>query len=94
MNKSNLLRRDFLKASTLAGVGASFAGIFTAVPALGPSTVIASLRDISLTRPRLAGQKLARDFTTKPLARVRVIIPDFTRGLWKMMQSLGIVEKV
>lgn len=94
MNKPNHLRRNFLKASALAEVGASFADILTAVFASAPLTAIASLRDISLTRPRLADQKSVQYLTTKPLARVRVIIRNFTRGLWKTMQPLGFVKKI
>src|SRR5262245_22046180 len=71
-------RRDFLKNSTLAGLGLSVAGTFTGcatnhnaskrTPA--SSTTISG--DITETRPRPAGQKPVNQLTTTPLERVRV----------------------
>ncbi len=90
MNKSNLSRRNFLKASALAGVGASIAGVATAASPLAPSTAIASLTDISQTRPRPAGQKPVYNLTTKPLSRVRVAVIGLNRGMTHVESCLGI----
>lgn len=90
MNKSNLSRRNFLKASALAGVGASLAGVSQAAAPLEPSTAIASLTDISLTRPRPAGQKPVNTLTTKPLEKVRVAVIGLHRGMTHVQSCLGI----
>ena len=90
MNKSNLSRRNFLKASALAGVGASFAGVSTAAPPVAPSSGGASTSDISATRPRPAGQKPVHDLTTKPLERVRVAVIGLHRGMTHVDSCLGI----
>lgn len=67
MSKSRLSRRHFLKASALAGVGASVAGVSRSAEPLLPSTAIASLSDISQTSPRPTGQKPVHELTSKPL---------------------------
>ena len=90
MNKSNLSRRNFLKASALAGVGASFAGVSTAAPPVAPSSGGASTSDISATRPRPAGQKPVHDLTTKPLERVRVAVIGLHRGMTHVDSCLGL----
>ena len=90
MNQSNLSRRNFLKASALAGVGASFVnGCATAQP-MAPSTGNASRSDISRTRPRPAGNKPVHTLTTKPLERVRVAVIGLNRGLTHVESCLGI----
>ncbi len=88
MNQSNLSRRNFLKASALAGVGASLAGCATG-PA-GSTSAGGSPPDIGLTRPRPAGQKPVHDLTTKPLPRVRVAVIGLHRGLTHVESCLGI----
>jgi predicted dehydrogenase len=90
MNKSNLSRRNFLKASALAGVGASFAGVSTAAPPVAPSSGGASTSDISATRPRPAGQKPVHDLITKPLERVRVAVIGLHRGMTHVDSCLGL----
>jgi len=89
MNKSNLSRRNFLKASALAGVGASLAGCATGQPT-GATSAGGSPPDIGHTRPRPAGQKPVHDLTTKPLQRVRVAVIGLHRGLTHVESCLGI----
>ena len=89
MNNSNLSRRNFLKASALAGVTASFAGCATNQSTLN-SPADAAKADISLTRPRPAGQKPVHDLTTRRLERVRVAVIGLNRGLTHVQSCLGI----
>lgn len=90
MNKSNLSRRNFLKASALAGVGVSVASVSNAIPPVSPSNGNASQSDISQTRPRPTGQKPVHDLTTKPLERVRVAVIGLHRGMTHVESCLGI----
>ena len=89
MSESNFSRRNFLKASTLAGLGASLAGAFNAQPAESAPPGIPSA-DISQTRPRSSGQKPVHDLTTKPLDKVRVGVIGLHRGMTHVESSLGI----
>jgi hypothetical protein len=89
MKSSPLSRRNFLKASALAGVGVSLTnGCATSQPAAAGSGN--PLPDIGATRPRPAGQKPVHDLTTKPLERVRVAVIGLSRGLTHVMSCLGI----
>jgi hypothetical protein len=90
MNHSKLSRRNFLKASAVAGVGASVATISFGAEPVAPSTGGLSRGDISLARPRPAGQKPVHDLTTKPLERVRVAVIGLHRGLTHVGSCLGI----
>ena len=90
MNESNLSRRNFLKASALAGVGASIGGVSQSAEPLAPSTAITSLADLSQTRPRPAGQQPVNNLTTKPSARIRVAVIGLNRGLTHVESCLGI----
>jgi len=92
MNHSHSSRRDFLKASTLAGLGASFAGCSTPNSPHGAmATEPAPLRaGVNVTRPRPPGQKPAHDLTTRPLEKVRVGIIGLNRGLAHLDACLGI----
>jgi predicted dehydrogenase len=49
-----------------------------------------SLSDLSLTRPRPAGQKPVHEFAMKPLERVRVGVIGLSRGLTHVQCALGI----
>ena len=89
MSTSNFSRRNFLKASTLAGLGASIAGISTAQPATLPSAGIPPA-DLGRTRPRPAGQQPVHDLTTKPLEKVRVAVIGLHRGMTHVESSLGL----
>ena len=89
MNRSNLSRRNFLKASALAGVGASIAGVSAAAP-MTPSTSLVSQSDISRTRPRPSGQKPVNELMTTPLERVRVAVIGLHRGMTHVQSCLGI----
>ena len=89
MNESNFSRRNFLKASALAGLGASFAGVANAQPARLPP-VPTPYDDISQTRSRPAGQKPVHDLTTKPLEKIRVGVIGLHRGMTHVESCLGI----
>jgi hypothetical protein len=90
MNHSKLSRRNFLKTSAVAGVGASVATISFGAEPVAPSTGGLSRGDISLTRRRPGGQKPVHDLTTKPLERVRVAVIGLHRGLTHVGSCLGI----
>lgn len=90
MNESNLSRRNFIKSSALAGLGASLASVSANAQ---PTTLAAASippADISETRPRPAGQKSVQDLTTRPLERVRVSVIGLNRGLTHVHSCLGI----
>ena len=95
MNNSNSSRRDFLKASMLAGLGASLAnvsgGCATNRPTVATATNLGLLSsDYSSTRPRPAGQKPVHDLTTQPLEKVRVAVIGLHRGMAHVNNCLGI----
>lgn len=86
MKDSNSSRRDFLKTSALAGLGAALAGC--AAPAgrseagavTLPSKIVLN-PNMSVTRPRPAGQKPVDALTTAPLEKVRVAFIGLNRGM-------------
>jgi hypothetical protein len=86
MNPANASRRDFLKASMLAGLGASLASV-TGGCAAAPPAAAATAKpgvlsaDYMSTRPRPASQKPVHDLTTAPRDRVRVAVIGLHRGL-------------
>jgi hypothetical protein len=102
MNQANASRRDFLKASMLAGLGASLAdlgGGCASAPRAGTATsspggVLSA--DYTRTRPRPAGQKPVHNLTTAPRARVRVAVIGLHRGMTHVMNcaNLEFVEVV
>lgn len=88
-------RRNFLKASTLAGMGASLAG--AAVPGATPPqgavtlpTGIVLPAEIGRNRPRPAGQQPVHDLTTEPRAKIRVAVIGLNRGLDHVRSCLGL----
>ena len=89
MNQSSLSRRNFFKASALAGAGVVIGSDSLAVP-VAADKPSASLADISLTRPRPAGNKPVHDLTTKPLEKVRVAVIGLNRGMAHVQSCLGI----
>jgi hypothetical protein len=95
MNNANASRRDFLKASMLAGLGASLTQV-TGGCAAGPRPASATeagavlSADYSGTRPRPAGQKPVHDLTTQPRERVRVAVIGLHRGMTHVSNCLGI----
>ena len=95
MNNTNASRRDFLKASMLAGLGASMVNL-TPGCASNSARVSAAVNggvlstDYSSTRPRPAGQKPVHDLTTKPMDRVRVAVIGLHRGMTHVSNCLGI----
>jgi predicted dehydrogenase len=89
MKNINTSRRDFLKASALAGLGASAASLSTSDAVaraaqsepLTLSSGIVIPGDDTVTRPRPAGQMPVHDLTTQPLEKVRVAIIGLHRGM-------------
>jgi hypothetical protein len=86
---SNSSRRDFLKASALATLGASVAKVSTTEavaadvstePVTLPSGIVIK-GDIGVTRPRPSGQKPVHDLTTEPTEKVRVAVIGLNRGM-------------
>jgi hypothetical protein len=104
MNQANASRRDFLKASMLAGVGATLANLgggCAGTPAAGTALVVPTKggvlsADYTSTRPRPAGQKPVHDLTTEPRERVRVAVIGLHRGMTHVVNcaSLDFVEVV
>ncbi len=90
MNNSNLSRRNFFKASALAGMGATIARVSLGAEPVAPSSGELSATDISLTRPRPSGQKPVNTLTTKPLEKVRVAVIGLHRGLTHVGACSGI----
>jgi len=91
MNKPNLSRRHFLKASALAGVATTLGGGCATAPAtVLPPVSVASPGDLGLSRPRPAGHKSVNELTTTPLERVRVAVIGLHRGLSHVSSCLGI----
>ena len=96
MNNSDASRRDFLKASMRAGLGATLAGAAGGCAAAKPGTAPASdnggvlSSDYTSTRPRPAGQKPVHNLTTKPLDKVRVAVIGLHRGLTHVGSCCGI----
>jgi len=89
MNTRNSSRRDFLKASALAGLGGAAATIpstcaadaaLDSKPIVLPSGIVIP-GGISATRPRPADQKPVHQLTTQPREKVRVGIIGLHRGM-------------
>ena len=92
-------RRDFLRTSTLAGIGLGLASCAGAPPrgtgaAASGATVTAGgitlPAGLGTTRPRLAGQQPVHDLTTKPLQKVRVAHIGLGRGMNHVKDSAAI----
>jgi Oxidoreductase family, NAD-binding Rossmann fold len=98
-------RRDLLKSTSLAGIGASLAAMTgcatnarAAEASVAPGAVaittaggITLPANLGATRPRPAGQKPVHDLTTKPREKVRIAcIGNGGRGLSLMHDCLGI----
>ena len=98
MKNLNSSRRDFLKASTLATLGASVtlgatreaaaADVTTESVTLPSGIVIPG--DDSVTRPRPPGQKPVHDLTTPPLEKVRMAVIGLNRGMSHVAAGLKI----
>ena len=77
-------RRDFLKASAVAGLGALAATPQSAQAQENKAVTLPSGitlgPEISVTRPRATGQKPVHNLTTKPLEKVRVGLIGCHRG--------------
>ena len=98
MKHSKSSRRNFLKGSALATLGATVAGVPTGkAVAADLSTEAVTLPsgivipgDDSVTRPRPADQKPVHDLTTQPLEKVRVAVIGLNRGMAHVDAALGI----
>jgi len=88
MNPTNSSRRDFLKASSLAGLGAALATSSIGCAATQKNS--GTSHSQSNTPPRPAGQKPVHELTTKPLARIRVAVIGLGRGLSHLRDCLNI----
>ena len=96
MKDSMTSRRQFLKSAALTGTGIAVAATAaadstsssTAPVKLASGVVI--LGDISVTRPRPAGQKPVHDLTTTPREKVRVGIIGLNRGMAHLNACLKI----
>jgi predicted dehydrogenase len=94
----NSSRRDFLKASTLAGLGASLASLAGAATAQAagetrptpPNTAGILNSSLGQTRPRPDGQRAVHELTTKPLERVRVAVIGLSRGMTHVGDCLNL----
>src|SRR6478609_3672681 len=68
-------RREFLRNSVLAGLGAGILGSSRALGAVpAANEVVSGTFDVSSLRPRAAGAKSVHDLTTKPLDNVRIAV--------------------
>jgi len=95
MNNPHPSRRDFLKASMLAGMGASLAKVTGGCASNRPTIAAATnpgilSADYSSTRPRPAGQKPVHNLTTQPTEKVRVAVIGLHRGMAHVNNCLGI----
>jgi hypothetical protein len=97
MNKPESSRRDFLKNSALAGVGASLAALSGGCatqqkPANAKSLVseggAALGADGGIFPPRPAGQRPVHELTTRPLERVRAGFIGLNRGMTHVANTL------
>lgn len=89
MNKLNLSRRNFLKASALTGLGAATVGGISVGCAANKESVDAASH-LSRVRALTAGNKPVHDLTTKPLERVRVAVIGLSRGMTHVTDCLNI----
>jgi hypothetical protein len=84
-------RREFLKLSALAGLSLGLGAIPTAQAAPDPKNLKLQGHDeISVTRPRPAGNKPVWDLQTKPLAKVRCAFIGLSRGFTHLNSALNI----
>lgn len=94
MNHSNSIfpRRDFLKVSALAGLGAAFSSAGSLARANEPVSSAAAARLAELTRvpPRPAGNRPVHTLTTEPRERVRIGLIGLSRGMSHVKDCLGI----
>jgi hypothetical protein len=93
-------RRDLLKTSTLAGLGAALtaatgcatgARAADSAPAAVATTTAGGIvlpANLGATRPRPAGQTPVHDLTTKPIDKVRVVHIGLSRGMTHVNDSL------
>jgi len=89
MNSSNSSRRDFLKASTLAGLGATLAPTSNASAA--PKESGGRLHALGQAlRPRPAGNKPVHQLATPPREKIRVAVIGLSRGMAHVSAALSI----
>ncbi len=88
MNGENLSRRSFLKASTVAGLGASLAGVSAGCVTV--KDAVSSTPELVRVRPLAAGVQPVNDLTTDPVERVRVAVIGLNRGMTHVNDCLNI----
>ena len=88
MKTFNLSRRNFLKATTVAGLGASLGGVSTGCAANGE--IVPGGAALKLARPMVAGSKPVHNLTTTPLEKVRVAVIGLSRGMTHVTDCLNI----
>jgi hypothetical protein len=90
MNNPDFSRRNFLKSTTLAGLGASLAGIATGCSSTttkDSNQAGGAGTDLNPSRP--SGQKPVHDLTTNPIARVRIGVIGLHRGMTHVTDCLN-----
>ena len=92
MNTPKQTRRGFLKTTTLAGLGASLAGLTLSGPRASAQTasVAEEGTDLSVVLPRPTSQKPVHELATRPMDRVRVAVIGLHRGLTHVEALVGI----
>lgn len=88
MKLPNLSRRNFLKASSVAGLGATLGGGASSYAA--GSGALSPTANLSQVRPLIAGRKPVHNLTTKPRERVRVAVIGLSRGMTHVTDCLNI----
>jgi len=92
MKEAALSRRNFLKTSTLTGLGVSLLGVSGGcATSKSNSSLPAGGMNSSLdARPRPGGQKPVHNLTTKPAERIRVAVIGLRRGMTHVEACLNI----
>lgn len=88
MKTTNLSRRNFLKASTVAGLGASLVGMSSSQAADGK--IASAISNLGQMRPLVAGSKPVHNLTTDPIEKVRVAVIGLSRGMVHVTDCLNI----
>jgi predicted dehydrogenase len=84
-------RRQFLKSSALAGLGAALGPLAgRAAPSAAAAPAPGPLADLGRVLPRPAVQKPVHALTTKPVDRIRVAVIGLRRGMVHVQECLKI----
>ena len=86
-------RREFLKLSAMAGLSLGLGAIPSAAAAPDPKNLKLQGHDeISVTRPRPAGNKPVWDLQTKPLQKVRCAFIGLSRGSTRRTGCFSLIQ--